>query len=313
MHGGAVIAHGEGGAMMVFYALPGELVEAAARGRRGGLAYANAVEVLEPSADRIPARCPHFGECGGCQWQHARYQRQLDFKRTVVEEAWRRAGVRLPPDAPVLGMADPWRYRIRGEFEALDDRQGRVSLGFHRMRSHAVLPVTTCPIHDERIERAALALGRAAGELHVTGLQSVLLTVEPTGGGLLWRTRYGSRSRGSRDQELVARAAELLPDLVLLDDSISLDFWDMTFRVRSDTFVQTNYRQMLVLYEVALGMLGAGPGDRVLDLYAGIGTISVAAARRSGSVTAIEENAAAVRLARLNARINQAAAPAATP
>jgi 23S rRNA (uracil1939-C5)-methyltransferase len=260
--------------------------------------------VLEPSADRVAPRCPHFGDCGGCQWQHARYERELEFKRTVVEEAWRRAGVRLPPDSPVLGMADPWRYRIRGEFEALQDRQGCVSLGFHRMRSHAVLPVTTCPIHDERIERAALALGRAATDLRVGGLQTVLLTVEPAGSGLLWRTRYLRRSQASQDQALAARAAELLPELVLLDDSISLEFWGLTFRVRSDTFVQTNYRQMLVLYEVALGMLEAGPGDAVLDLYAGIGTISVAAARAAGSVTAIEENPAAVRLARLNARIN---------
>jgi tRNA/tmRNA/rRNA uracil-C5-methylase (TrmA/RlmC/RlmD family) len=174
------------------------------------------------------------------------------------------------------------------------------------MRSHAVLPITTCPIHDERIERAALAFGRAAAELGVSGLQNVLLTVEPSGQGLLWRTRYQRRSQWAQDHALAARTAELLPDLVLLDDSMSLEFWDLSFRVRSDTFVQTNYRQMLVLYETALGMLEAGPQDGVLDLYAGIGTISVAVARTAGSVTAIEENPAAVRLSQLNVRINDA-------
>jgi tRNA/tmRNA/rRNA uracil-C5-methylase (TrmA/RlmC/RlmD family) len=174
------------------------------------------------------------------------------------------------------------------------------------MRSHALLPVTTCPIHDERIERAALEMGRAATELGISGLQNVLLTVEPTGSGLLWRTRYQRRSQASQDPALAARVTELLPDLVLLDDSLSLEFWDLSFRVRSDTFVQTNYRQMLVLYETALGMLGAGPQDAVLDLYAGIGTIGVAVARTAGSVTAIEENPAAVRLSQLNARINDA-------
>ena len=306
MHGGGVIAHDEGEALMVFYALPGELVEVVPKNRQSGLTYANAVDVLESSAERVPPRCPHFGECGGCQWQHARYDRQLELKREVVDEAWRRAGVRLPPDAPVIGMVDPWRYRIRGEFEALTDRHGRVSLGFHRMRSHSVLPVTTCPIHDERIERAALALAEAATELGLSGLQSVLLTVEPTGPGLLWRTRYRRPSQGSQDPALAARAAELLPGLVLLEDSMSLDFWDLSFRVRSDTFVQTNYRQMLVLYQTALEMLGAGSRDAVLDLYAGIGTIAVAVARTAGSVTAIEENPAAVRLSRLNARINDA-------
>jgi 23S rRNA (uracil1939-C5)-methyltransferase len=303
-HGGAVMAHDGDNPLMVFYALPGELVEVAEQGRRGGLTYAGAVRVLEPSPDRVESRCPHFGECGGCQWQHARYVRQLELKHEAVAEAWRRAGVRLPPDAPAIGMDDPWRYRIRGEFEALTEREGRVSLGFHRMRSHAVLPVHTCPIHDERIERAALAFARAATEVGVRGLQNLLLTVEPTGRGLLWRTRYRHRAQGAQDAPLAARVAELLPDLVLLDDSLSLDFWGLRFRVRSDTFVQTNYRQMLVLYEAALAMLQASPGDAVLDLYAGIGTIGLAVARGAGSVTAVEENPAAVRLSQLNARIN---------
>ncbi len=100
--------------------------------------------------------------------------------------------------------------------------------------------------------------------------------------------------------------AELLPDIALLDDAMSIEFWDLTFRVRSDTFVQTNYRQMLVLYRTALDMLDSKPGEHVLDLYAGIGTISVAVAGSGARVTAIEENPHAVQLGRLNARINSA-------
>src|SRR6202163_4883022 len=87
---------------------------------------------------------------------------------------------------------------------------------------------------------------------------------------------------------------------------MSMECSYLTFRARSDTFVQTNYRQMLVLYRTALDMLGAGSGDRVLDLYAGIGTLSVAIAREADGVTAIEENRRAVQLGRLNARINSA-------
>ena len=302
-HGGAVIAHEGGRAVLLYYAMPGEVVEAELSGRRGGLEIARAARVVEPSPDRVEARCPHFGECGGCQWQHARYERQLEFKRRVVEEAWQGAGLRLPPDTPVLGMEDPWRYRIRGEFEAAHGRDGTIEFGFHRMRRRAVLPVRVCPIHDERIERGMLAFGRAATELGLRRLQTLLLTVEPTGRGLLWRTQHRGR-RAQGDPELAARAAELLPDLVLLDDSMSLDFWGLTFRVRSDTFVQTNYRQMLVLYRAALDMLTAGPDDAVLDLYAGIGTIGLAVARVAASVTAIEENPVAMRLAGVNARIN---------
>jgi 23S rRNA (uracil1939-C5)-methyltransferase len=92
--------------------------------------------------------------------------------------------------------------------------------------------------------------------------------------------------------------------LTLLDDALTLEFWDMTFRVSSNTFVQTNYRQMLVLYRAALDMLAPRREEKILDLYAGIGTLSVAVAREAAAVTAIEENPHAVQLGRLNARIN---------
>jgi 23S rRNA (uracil1939-C5)-methyltransferase len=312
-HGGAAVARDDGKVWLVNYALPGEVVEAEPRGRQGGVAVAAATRVIEASPHRVPAPCPYFGECGGCQLQHAAYEHQLALKRQVVEEAWSRAGLRLPPDTPVLGMDDPWRYRIRGEFEAIAGGAGRAQgadsgwrFGFHRLRSHSVLPIETCPIHNLRIEQALPAFAKAADELGLKGLQNLLLTAEPNGRGLLWRLRHrGPEPQWPRD-EFARRVAELLPDQVLLDDAMSLDFWDMTFRVSSDTFVQTNYQQMLVLYRSALDMLGAGAADRVLDLYAGIGTLSVAIAREAAGVTAIEENPRAVQLGRLNARINSA-------
>jgi len=304
-HGGAAVARDDGKVWLVNYALPGEVVEAKPRGRQGGVAVADATRVIEASPHRVTAPCPYFGQCGGCQLQHAAYAHQLELKRQVVEEAWSRAGLRLPPDTAVLGMDDPWRYRIRGEFEALASAGGW-RFGFHRMRSHSVLSIDSCLIHDRRIESALPAFAQAANELELKGLQNLLLTVEPTGHGLLWRLRFRGREPKWPRDEFAHRVAELLPEAVLLDDAMSLEFWDMTFRVRSDTFVQTNYQQMLVLYSTALSMLAAQPGDRILDLYAGLGTISVAAARDSAGVTAIEENPHAVQLGRLNARINSA-------
>jgi 23S rRNA (uracil1939-C5)-methyltransferase len=304
VHGGAVLTRDEGRVVFVHYALPGEVVRAEPWGKRGGAAFARAVDVVEPSPDRTPPPCPHFGACGGCQWQHAVYPRQLALKLEVVGEVWARAGLRLPPDTPIHGMEEPWRYRVRGEFEATV-AEGQLALGFHRLRSHAVLPVERCPIHDERIERTMLAVRQAGRELGLRGLTGLHVTVEPQGPGVLWRPRFHRRSERAQVPALAGRLAELLPDLVLLDDSMSLDFWDLRFRVRSDTFIQTNYRQMLVLYETVLDMLDAGPGDRVLDCYSGIGTISLAVGRRAGGVTAIEESPGAAQLGRLAARINE--------
>jgi len=304
-HGGAAVARDDGKVWLVNYALPGEVVEAEPRGRQGGVAVAAATRVIEASPHRVAAPCPYFGACGGCQLQHASYAHQLELKRQVVEEAWARAGLRLPPDTAVLGMDDPWRYRIRGEFEAVAGAGGW-RFGFHRLRSHSVLPIDSCVIHDARIESALPAFAQAANELQLTGLQNLLLTAEPTGSGLLWRLRFhGREPRWPRD-DFAHRVAELLPGSTLLDEAMTLEFWNMTFRVRSDTFLQTNYKQMLVLYQVALDMLRTKSEERILDRYAGIGTISVAVARSGAAVTAIEENPHAVQLGRLNARINSA-------
>jgi 23S rRNA (uracil1939-C5)-methyltransferase len=302
-HGGSVVAReADGRVVFVHYALPGETVEVRSLGKRGGAAFARAEAVLDASPDRVDPRCPYFGECGGCQWQHARYEAQLRFKRKVVEDVWARAGLRLPPDTPVLGMEDPWRYRIRGEFEGIY-HLNTFEFGFHRLRSHSVLAIRECPIHDQRIEDGMNAFREAARELDIKGIKHLLLTAQPGGPGLLWALRLEGRAGAAKD-ELASRVAELLPEVVLLDDSMDFEFWDLQFRVRSDTFVQANHRQMPVLYRTALDMLAPAPGERVLDLYAGIGTLSLAAAREAGAVTAVEENPRAVSLGRLAARIN---------
>ena len=315
-HGGFTVARDDTGKVwLVNYALPGETVEVEPRGKQGGASVATTTHVVDASPDRVPPKCPHFGpapsqpgfltQCGGCHWQHAAYSAQLQMKRQVVEEAWARAGLRLPADTPVKGMEDPWRYRIRGEFEAIETSSG-IRFGFHRARSYAVQPIDTCPIHDERIEQAVEAFAQAATELHLGGVHALHLTVEPTGRGLLWRLDLRGRVSVWPYRELATRVGELVPDVTLLDDTMSLQFWDMEFRAAGDTFVQTNYGQMLVLYATALDMLAPASTDRVLDLYAGIGTISVAVARDAAHVTAVEEYGRSVQLGRLNARINAA-------
>jgi 23S rRNA (uracil1939-C5)-methyltransferase len=168
-----------------------------------------------------------------------------------------------------------------------------------------VLPVRECPLHDVRIEQAMLAFRQAVEEIGLPALRHLDLTVEPAGPGLLWAARFEGRNQAP-PPGLAARVADLLPDVVLLDESMAFEFDGLHFRVRPDTFVQTNYRGMLRLYATALEMLAATPEMRVLDLYSGIGTISLAAARQAARVTAIEENPQAVALGRLAARINEA-------
>src|ERR1700682_2129792 len=106
-HGGAAVAREDGKVWLVNYALPGEGVEAEPRGRQGGVAVAAATRVIEPSPHRVAAPCPYFGQCGGCQLQHAAYAHQLDLKRQAVGGGRARPGLRLPPRTPGRGMDRP--------------------------------------------------------------------------------------------------------------------------------------------------------------------------------------------------------------
>src|SRR5215217_4445241 len=109
-HGGEAIGRHEGRVFFVPYGLPGETVVAEIVQDKADYARAEIVEIVQASPERVTAPCAYFGACGGCQWQHATYQAQLDFKRGIVAEQLRRIGRFEDADRlvlPTIGMAEP--------------------------------------------------------------------------------------------------------------------------------------------------------------------------------------------------------------
>jgi hypothetical protein len=146
VHGGYVLARPEGmGVLFVRWALPGEVVSVRLVGRKREYAFAEAVEVLSPSPRRVDPPCEVFGECGGCQLQHADYSYQLEMKREILREAFRRIGKTdvAPETAPAQ---EPFGYRYRGRFRVDGEK-----VGFHGERSHRLVPVSRCPLMIDAI------------------------------------------------------------------------------------------------------------------------------------------------------------------
>lgn len=150
------------------YVLPGEVVEASVTEERKGFARASLLKVLEPSPARVAPPCPHFGVCGGCQYQHSEYSAQLQFKRQILEEtivrgagaALRASGQSLPEIAVHSGPEYGFRNRTRMKIAVEPD----FALGYHRHGSHELEPVRHCPISSPLMNQAIAALWELAAE-----------------------------------------------------------------------------------------------------------------------------------------------------
>jgi len=300
-HGGAALARVDGRVVFVEGAIPGETVEADITHRRKDFWRAQATAVLEPAATRVDPPCPYFkAGCGGCQLQYLAYPEQLAQKRQVLHRQLERAHLEFPIDRiDVLGMDDPWRYRLRGEFHVLR-RGGTVSLGFYRKHTYQTLPIDACLIHAEVIERALPAFARAAEDPAAGRVTALQFTWAPGTSDLLW----SPYPPGSADPGFGTRAAGWVPELNLNDDSIGIEDAGRHFRVRPEAFVQVNWRQRDVLYQRAVAFAQLSGRERVVDAYAGIGMLTARLADHATDVVAIEESPYAVRLGELNMQLN---------
>ncbi|HXA42387.1 MAG TPA: TRAM domain-containing protein [Candidatus Solibacter sp.] len=315
-YGSAALARtDEGQVVFVDDALPGERVRAEVSSRRRNYLQTRAVDILEAAPGRVPPPCRFVPECGGCQWQHANYEQQLEMKLKVVAETLRRAGASAP--APELvAAADPFRYRIRGEFHVVRPRSGggRHQLGFNKRRTYDLVPVDDCLIHHPHITEALAGIGLALDDVGSGSLRSIRLTAHPNSRELLWRGLGGSPPKELQDA-LSAR----LDNFLVHQDSLSIGYDGalidgrpgdpLVFRVDSETFVQVNHSQAHKLYGCALSYIGDRPGALV-EGYSGFGAISILAATRTDAaarptrVTMVEEARAAAILARLHVRLH---------
>jgi 23S rRNA (uracil1939-C5)-methyltransferase len=169
VYGGSFLARMEGKAVFVPLALPGEQARVRIVEEKRGYAAAEVVENVSTAPERIAPGCCHFGVCGGCHYQHTDYATQLQFKQAILRETLERGGVHAPAEIAVLA-AEPWGYRnrIRLAFNA----EGNP--GYRGRRSHAVVPITECPIAAPLLIEAAKAFAETTRRFALRPTEIVL-------------------------------------------------------------------------------------------------------------------------------------------
>jgi 23S rRNA (uracil1939-C5)-methyltransferase len=167
VYGGAGLAHqtegaDEGKTVFVPFTLPGEVIEARVLEQKKTFGEASLIKVLKASKNRIQPTCAHFGECGGCQYQHAAYPAQLSMKSAILLETLQRAGLTALPTI-TTHTGEPWGYRNRTRFR-ISELNEAIQFGYNRRGSNDFLPVHECPISAPLLVHAAQSLLRIAVE-----------------------------------------------------------------------------------------------------------------------------------------------------
>lgn len=305
--GGRCLAHHAGKAVLVAGALPGERVRARLTRDEKRHAEAEVEEIVVPHAQRRSPPCPHAVECGGCDFQHASRELQLELKRSIVLDAFRRiahldaADLLAGPDASVPEFGA--RNRIRLTF----DPAGRP--GLLRRASHEVVPIENCllmvPVFGEALLpwlKLAPPWRRAAVRFD-SEERAFLLFESGTPPRLPDRRRLGRLTKAAERPELVAG---ILADGIPLVGQRELRYSVGGKDLRADAaaFFQASTAGAEALLAAVAAALGESRRGTLLDLYAGVGLFAVAFGRDFARVFAADADRHAVRSLKKNLRLN---------
>jgi len=296
VYGGYALAREEGlGVLFVRWALPRETVEVRIGQRKKDYAFAETLAVRDPSPYRVDAPCEVFGRCGGCQLQHALYAYQLEMKRWVLQEAFRRIG-RVDVVPAVAPPGSPFAYRYRGQFKTDGD-----GVGFFAERSRRLVAVSHCPLMVGPINGALPALrglGRIApaiSEMHVAS---------DGGRAIAWLpgVRYDPRIVDRFEGRLAGARFE---DRAWGQERVTLSLEGLSYAVSPRSFFQANWQMNVTLVHRILEFFGHAPDGRLLDLYAGAGNFALPLSSRFGEVVAVEGESRAYSDLRRNIEENR--------
>jgi 23S rRNA (uracil1939-C5)-methyltransferase len=319
-HEGRGVAHVEGKAIFIEGALPGERVAYTSFRRKPSFENARADAVLKASSQRVTPQCPHFGVCGGCSMQHLEPAAQAAAKQRILEDAfWHIA--RLKPETvlpPIVGPS--WGYRRRARLTVRKvEKKGGVLVGFHEKRSSYVAVMDSCAVLPPAISALLPKLRELVGTLSIPDrLPQIEVAVGDTPPALVFRIlealtpddenklrafadRHGVHiylQTGGPDTATLFHPADAPQPAYRLPD------FDVTLRFRPTDFTQVNHDVNRVLVRRALRLLDVRPGERVADMFCGLGNFTLPLARQGAQVVGVEGSAPLIARAKENAVFN---------
>ncbi|GGO80635.1 23S rRNA (uracil(1939)-C(5))-methyltransferase RlmD [Marinobacterium nitratireducens] len=317
-HEGRGVARAAGKTVFVAGALPGERVRARLLADRSRYCEAEMLEVLEASPDRTEPGCSHYRQCGGCDLQHLRPQRQIAFKQEQALDQLSRLGKLAPEhvEAPLVSL--PWHYRRSARIGINQlQRNAEPLVGFRRRASNKLLAIEQCEVLDPRAQTLFVQLRQALAECgDIKQITHAQVQYGDQAGALTLRVKKALDDSTRTRLQACAEALEL--ELYIESDAgiryagkgtpaplqYSLPAYDVVLDFAPGDFLQVNADLNRQMVSRALDWLAPTAQDRVLDLFCGLGNFTLPLARHSAEVVGIEGSAEMVERATANARRN---------
>ncbi|MCP4684160.1 MAG: 23S rRNA (uracil(1939)-C(5))-methyltransferase RlmD [bacterium] len=334
---GKAVAHLEGKVVFLDGGLPGETVTAEITRSKPRYSQATVLDITDKCDARIPAVCTHFDHCGGCTWQDLEYDRQLFFKKKQVQECLNHIGgleqVEVDEVVPSENIFD---YRNKMEFSFHFADESTFRLGLHRRgcyddifdleKCHLQSDTASEIVHHVRDFVRQESIPVYDVKTHLGFMRFLMLREAKKTGQIMVNivTNIGNLPGQDRLVEGLTRefpniativhgqngkksniAVSEIENVLYGPGFIEEQLFDCRFRIRANSFFQTNTLQSEVLYQTGFDLLDPRPTDRLLDLYCGTGSIGILLASRVAEVKGVELVEDAVRAAVDNADLNQ--------
>jgi len=270
--GGDGLARVDGFVVFVPFTLDGDIAEIEIREVKKKFLRGRLRKILTPSVHRVNPPCPYFGKCGGCQYQHIDYEKQLEIKVQQVIDAFERVGgLKSPPVGRIIPSPLIYGYRGKGEYHVQPVAGKKPAIGFLDVSGRRLVDIERCGIMDESINEscAALRLSMAKEDIHPGESRLIL-----------W-----SRDNGNTDETV---------------DRVHRTVKGRAFAVPRDGFFQANTALVETLADEVIRLSTPSKADRVIECYCGSGLFSAFLAERCGVFAGVEIDGEAVGCAREN-------------
>ncbi|MGB9741836.1 MAG: 23S rRNA (uracil(1939)-C(5))-methyltransferase RlmD [bacterium] len=327
--GGDGIASWNGLKVFVRQAAPGERVRVRIIQKKKDYAVAQIEEIIEPSPLRTEPRCLFYGRCGGCQLQHIDYTGQLVIKKMLINDALQHIGRIYVPVSNIKNPGPEWHYRNKTQYPVGGDHS--VKIGFFELGTHRLLDVPVCYLHPQsfnELRNRLVSILTAAQETpydevrHRGNIRHIII-----------RENYDrnvmvivvTRTRNLSPRVIADIAA--LPPVIGIVHNVNLEktnrilgnrvsvlsgqdyivqkILNRQFRISAGSFFQVNSHQADELCRKVIAMISPQGTETVLDLFCGVGMLSLVIAEMVREVIGIEINPAAINDARFNAEFNR--------